>query len=89
MVAATVQDLGFGTLLGEETSDLAATYGAMETFTLSRTGIAVGFPKARIVRPGGATTERGVVPDVPLRAPIVAGTTDAVLEQALAVIATR
>lgn len=89
MVAATVQDYGFGTVLGEETSDLAATYGAMETFALSRTGIAVGFPKARIVRPSGATTARGVVPDVVLTTPIVPGTNDAVLEQALAYVAAR
>lgn len=38
-VAALVQDYGLGTILGEETSDLATTFGAMETFTLSAPGL--------------------------------------------------
>src|SRR5690606_33237662 len=63
LVAATVQDYGFATILGEESSDLASTYGAMETFTLPRTGIEVGFPKARILRPSGDPRPRGVIPD--------------------------
>jgi C-terminal processing protease CtpA/Prc len=66
-VAATVQDYGFGKVVGEETSDLATTYGAMETFTLARSGLEVGFPKAYIVRPNGDQTPRGVVPDIPIR----------------------
>src|SRR5690606_8088346 len=32
LVAAIVQDYGFGSVLGEETADLASTYGAMESF---------------------------------------------------------
>jgi len=52
-VAALVQDYKFGTVLGEETSDMATTYGAMEKFTLPKTGIVVCYPKAHIVRPNG------------------------------------
>lgn len=82
-VAATVQDYGFGTILGEETSDLATTYGAMERFSLPRTGISVGFPKARLIRPNGDLKPRGVVPDVAVAAPIVATPADEMLQGAL------
>lgn len=85
-VAATIQDYRFGTILGEETSDLATTYGAMETFTLKRTGIPVGFPKAYIIRPSGSLEPRGVVPDVPIETPIVEGTDDPVLKRAAAIV---
>jgi C-terminal processing protease CtpA/Prc len=81
-VAATVQDYRFGTILGEETSDLATTYGAMETFTLKRTRIPVGFPKAYIIRPSGSLDARGVVPDVAIETPIVEGPDDPVLQSA-------
>lgn len=84
-VAAMSQDYGFATILGEETSDLATTIGAMEQFTLSRTGITVGFPKAEIVRVNGDTRPRGVVPDIAIDAPIVEPPTDVVLQQALAI----
>ena len=36
----------------------------METFTLSETGIEVGFPKAHIIRPSGDTQVGPVVPDI-------------------------
>lgn len=85
-VAATVQDFKFGTLLGEETSDMATTYGAMEQFRLPKTGIAVGYPKAFIVRPNGDLRSRGVVPDVPIRFPIALGAADEVLDRALAFV---
>jgi C-terminal processing protease CtpA/Prc len=78
-VAALVQDYGFGTILGEETSDLATTFGAMETFTLPRTGLVVGFPKACIVRPRGDLVPRGVVPDIAIETPVVEGVDDPVL----------
>ena len=89
MVAATVQDYGFGTVIGEETSDLATTYGAMEQFELSRTGVVVGFPKAYIVRPSGATGARGVVPDIAIASPIVPGKEDIVLQKALEIVGRR
>ena len=82
-VAAIVQDYGFGDVLGEETADLASTLGAMETFTLPRTGIVVGYPKARILRPNGDAKPRGVVPDVAIATPIAPSAKDVVLERAL------
>jgi hypothetical protein len=82
-VAAIVQDYGFGKILGEETADLASTLGAMETFTLPRTGIDVGYPKARILRPNGDARARGVVPDVEIATPIAPSADDVVLERAL------
>lgn len=81
--AALMQDYGFATLLGEATSDMATTYGAMETFTLPRTGLAVGFPKARIVRPGGDTRIAPVTPDILLPSPLIQTPADEVLAQAL------
>jgi hypothetical protein len=84
-VAALAQDLGFARILGEETSDLASTYGAMEQFTLPVTGIAVGFPKAHIIRPSGDPTSRGVVPDIAIAAPIAPVLQDVMLERALAI----
>jgi C-terminal processing protease CtpA/Prc len=86
LVAAIVQDYGFGRILGEETADLASTYGALEKFTLPDTGIEVSFPKARLLRPSGDTQARGVVPDVPIATPLTASTRDVVLEQALEIV---
>jgi C-terminal processing protease CtpA/Prc len=86
LVAATVQDFGFGTVLGEETADLASTYGALEKFTLPNTGLEVSFPKARILRPNGDTASRGVVPDTAITSPLAGSGRDLVLEQALALI---
>ncbi|MEM1379538.1 MAG: S41 family peptidase [Pseudomonadota bacterium] len=63
-VAAILQDYGFATITGEETSDLATSYGAMETFTLPHSGLTVGFPKALIIRPSGDRSDRGVRPDI-------------------------
>ena len=89
MVAALAQDYGFATVVGEETADLASTYGAMEQFALSRTGIIVSFPKARLVRPNGNTEARGVVPDIVIRTPLSEGAQESVLAQALAIAAER
>ncbi|HYJ52822.1 MAG TPA: S41 family peptidase [Allosphingosinicella sp.] len=83
-VAATIQDYRFGTVIGEETSDLATTYGAMETFALPRTSLQVGYPKAYIVRPGGGIAPRGVVPDIAIETPVVEGPEDPVLQRAIA-----
>lgn len=82
-VAALAQDYGFARILGEETSDLATTYGAMEHFKLSRTGLSVGFPKAHIIRPNGDRRARGVVPDVVIPVPVVEPVEDPVLMRAL------
>lgn len=82
-VAAMVQDYGFGTIVGEKTSDMATTYGAMENFTLPATGISVGFPKAHIIRPSGETKSDGVTPDWPIRSPVAPAKNDVVLEALL------
>jgi len=84
-VAATVQDYRFGTVIGEETSDMATTYGALEQFTLPNTHIAVGYPKARIVRPNGDRAARGVVPDIAIAVPVVQTPADEVLRKATAI----
>lgn len=83
-VAALAQDYGFARILGEETSDLATTYGAMEQFELSGTGISVGYPKAHIIRPSGDLQARGVIPDFPIATPVLQSAADPVLQQALA-----
>ena len=88
-IAATIQDDRFGVILGEETSDLATTFGAMERFSLPRSELAVGYPKALIVRPSGDLTPRGVVPDVAIVTPIVEGVNDPVLAQALEIVRSR
>ncbi|MFK8029105.1 MAG: S41 family peptidase [Gammaproteobacteria bacterium] len=82
-VAALVQDYDFGVILGEKTSDMATTYGAMETFSLPNTELVVGFPKAHIIRPSGDAHPDGVTPDVLIRSPIIPSETDIVLEEAL------
>ena len=85
-VAALAQDYGFARILGEQTADLATTYGAMESFELSRTGITVGFPKARILRPSGDLAARGVVPDVLIPTPVIETAEDPVLQRALEIV---
>lgn len=85
-IAAILQDYRFATVLGEETSDLATTYGAMESFRLPRTGIEVGYPKAYIVRPSGNIAARGAVPDIAIPTPVVEGPDDAVLRRAVAIV---
>lgn len=84
-VAALVQDYQFGVIVGEATSDMATTYGAMEQFALDHTGLKVGYPKARIVRPNGDLRSRGVAPDIAIRVPIVQSPHDEVLQQAIAI----
>lgn len=82
-LSALAQDYGFARILGEETSDLASTYGALEQFTLPRTGIMVNFPKAHIIRPNGDTAPRGVIPDIAVVSPLNP-VDDEMLNQALA-----
>ncbi len=88
-VAALLQDYELATILGEETSDLATTYGAMEHFTLPETGIKVGFPKAFILRPNGDKTVRGVVPDIHIQTPLIEAASDPVLQKAIAIMKSR
>jgi hypothetical protein len=88
-VAALLQDYHFGTVLGEETADLATTFGAMEHFTLPRTGLVVNFPKAMILRPNRSELVRGVVPDIAVETPAIEGPEDPVLREAQALIRRR
>ncbi|NVJ67218.1 MAG: hypothetical protein HWE16_12080 [Gammaproteobacteria bacterium] len=87
--AALAQDYGFATIMGEETNDLATTYGAMEAFELSKTGIAVSFPKAHIIRPNGEVNAHGVMPDLIIKTPLVEYAEDTVLQEALKEIEAR
>jgi hypothetical protein len=57
----------------------------METFTLARSGLVVGLPKAYIVRPSGDLAPRGVVPDLAIETPIVEPVDDPVLQRALSI----
>ena len=82
-VAAMIQDYGFGTIVGEPTSDLATTLGAMEHFTLTNTGLRIGFPKARIIRPSGDLRRIGVQPDRLIATPVIETTEDPVLLEAM------
>lgn len=86
-VAAIVQDYGFGRVVGEPTADLATTLGAMESFTLPRTGFTVGYPKAHIIRPNGDERFLGVVPDTRIEYPLLEGPDDPVLQEALRIVA--
>ncbi|TDF38424.1 hypothetical protein EYS14_12145 [Alteromonadaceae bacterium M269] len=85
-VAAIAQDYGFATLIGEKTSDLATTLGAMEHFTLENSGIEIGYPKAHIIRPNGSRKPDGVKPDVLLEISLRKNKNGMMLEQALDVI---
>ena len=87
--AAMVQDYGFGMIIGEETADLATTYGAMESFTLPNSGVSVGFPKAHIIRPNGDESVRGVLPDITIPSPVIFGEGDVVLAATLAIVEGR
>ncbi|MEO1029507.1 MAG: S41 family peptidase, partial [Pseudomonadota bacterium] len=86
-VAATFQDYGWGTIVGEPTSDFATTYGSIETFTLPNTGLTVNFPKAHIIRPSGDRVPGGVVPDIEIASPIVPVKEDVVLDELISRIA--
>ena len=78
-VAAMIQDYEFGTIYGEETRDMATTYGAMEHFSLPYSNFKVGYPKAHIIRPNGETRSHPVTPDVSIALPPLRGTEDVML----------
>ena len=80
-VAAMIQDYGFGTIYGEETRDMATTYGAMEHFSLPHSNFKVGYPKAHIIRPNGETRSHPVTPDVVITVPPVRGAEDVMLRE--------
>ncbi|MGF1455156.1 MAG: S41 family peptidase [Alphaproteobacteria bacterium] len=82
-VAATLQDYGFGIVLGEDTTDFATTIASVETFRLPISNAEVRFPKALIIRPSGDDTPGPVTPDVPIERPIEATESDVVLQRAV------
>jgi Peptidase family S41 len=85
-VAALIQDYGFGKILGEETADLASTFGSSVTFKLRNSGVNVSYPKSRITRINGDTRARGVVPDIHIAAPPPGVSDDVVLAKAIDLI---
>lgn len=82
-VAALVQDYGFGTILGEETADVASNYASVLYFDLPKTGITVTYPKSHFVRPNGRDDVSGVTPDVPLKRTPIGVADDVVLDEAI------
>jgi hypothetical protein len=81
-VAALVQDYGFGTIIGEETADVASNYASVLSFDLPKTGITVTYPKSHFVRPNGRDDVSGVTPDVPLKRAPIGVAEDVVLQEA-------
>jgi hypothetical protein len=84
VVAALMQDLEIATIVGEETADLATTYGAVERFSLPNSGAAIVYPKAYMVRPSGDVSVRGVVPDIPISPNPIGQPRDLMLDAAIA-----
>lgn len=89
VMAAQVKDYGFGTIIGEETADLPTTYGSVEKFRLPLTGAEIDYPKSFIVRPSGAISVRGVVPDIELASQPLGVAEDRTLENAVALVVSR
>jgi C-terminal processing protease CtpA/Prc len=85
VVAAIIQDYGFGYLVGEETSYVPSSCAAVHTFTLPHTNIGVIYPKACSIRPSGDPVMRGVIPDQVVSDDIFTEA-DEVLESALKAI---
>lgn len=83
-VGAIVQDYGFGAVIGEATTDMTTTLGAMEQFTLPRSGLVAGYPKALIIRPNGDTHTHPLEPDVRLLRPRLGDQGDGMLDAAIA-----
>ncbi|QTD56392.1 S41 family peptidase [Parasphingorhabdus cellanae] len=82
-VAATIQDYGFGTVMGEETADLPTSFASIVHFTLPHSGFKIAYPKSYFVRPNGDQRVRGVVPDILLSRQPIGFTEDIMLENAL------
>ena len=82
-VAAIIQDYGFGTVLGEETSDVPTSYASSAQFALPHTGLVVTYPKGYFVRPSGDEAVRGVVPDHRIERPLIPTSEDVVLDAAI------
>ena len=81
-VAALVQDYGFGTILGEETADVASNSASVLYFDLPKTRITVTYPKSHFVRPNGRDDVSGVTPDVSLKRAPIGVAEDVLLDEA-------
>lgn len=83
---AIIQDYGFGSVIGEATTDMTTTFGAMEQFTLPHSEIVVGYPKALIIRPNGDEQAAPLYPDSALNTSEFEDHEDPLLAAALAYI---
>lgn len=87
LFANTMQDFGFGTLLGEAASVRSTQTGGVQKIALPHTGLVLWAPRLLLVRPSGAATPIWLTPDIaldddPLRP-------DAMVKAALAIAAAR
>jgi len=86
VTAALIQDYGFGVIVGEATTDMATSLGALEYFYLPHSQLQIGYPKAHILRPNGEERLHPVTPDIEIRVPVLGGEGDAMLEAVVALI---
>ncbi len=84
--AALIQDYGFGTLIGEATTDVATGFGGIERFTLPHSGKVVEYSKSFFCRPSGVARIHPVTPDIPIENPLLPGSQDVVLERAMEIV---
>ena len=89
ITAAMIQDYGFGTIIGETTSDVGSGFGGVERFTLPHSDKTVEYSKSYFVRPSGRAEIHSVEPDIFVEMPLLPGESDVVLEKALALIPSR
>lgn len=88
-VAALIQDYRFGTVIGEETADVASNFASVQSFTLPGTQIVVTYPKSHFVRPNGADDNLGVMPDITIARPPIGAGEDVALNETLSLIQRR
>lgn len=86
VLAAAAQDQRLAVLIGEKTADLATNQIAMESFTLAKSGLQVGFPTRTVVRPAGESAPRSVFPDLLIETPVIEAPTDPVLQDAILLV---
>jgi len=66
--AATIKDLGVGTIVGEETGGLASSYGDVFSVELPNSELDLGISYKYFLRTGGFDNGRGVIPDIRIEA---------------------
>lgn len=64
VTAAQIQDYGFGTIVGEETSESPNLYASIFQFNLPKTKVVVNVSKGKITRASGDDNKKGVIPDI-------------------------